>query len=237
MVNYAMMTRGYSKGVVMVVSIDVWTEVDQYYTSKLQKPDSIMESVLKENSEAGLPAIDVSPNQGKFLSLLAELKGAKRILEIGTLGGYSTIWLARSLPEDGRLVTLEYSEKHAMIAAQNIRHAGMEEKVEIKVGAALDTLPSLEGTFDFIFIDADKQNNANYLKWALQLAEPGAVIITDNVVRAGRVIDENSEDESVKGVRTFAEMLSQEDRIDSTVVQTVGSKGYDGFILGIVKKS
>ncbi|WP_430341590.1 O-methyltransferase [Rossellomorea vietnamensis] len=219
-----------------MVSTNTWTEVDEYYASKLQKPDPIMEAVLRENSEAGLPAIDVSPNQGKFLSLLAQLKGAKNILEIGTLGGYSTIWLARALPEDGRLVTLEFSEKHAMVAAQNIRNAGVDKKVEIRVGAALDTLPSLEGTFDFIFIDADKQNNANYLKWALQLAQPGAVIITDNVVRGGRVIDKNSEDESVQGVRTFAEMLSQEDRIDSTVIQTVGSKGYDGFVLGIVKK-
>ncbi|MFI8686983.1 O-methyltransferase [Rossellomorea sp. NPDC077527] len=215
---------------------DIWAKVDQYYSTKLQKKDVIMESVLHANSEADLPAIDVSPNQGKFLSLLAQLKGAKRILEIGTLGGYSTIWLARALPEDGRLVTLEYSEKHAKVAEQNILKAGVEEKVEIKVGAALDTLPTLQGTFDFIFIDADKQNNANYLKWALQLSQPGAVIITDNVVRGGRVIDKDSEDESVQGVRAFVEMLSQEDRIDSTVVQTVGSKGYDGFVMGIVKE-
>ncbi|MCA1058927.1 O-methyltransferase [Rossellomorea aquimaris] len=215
---------------------DIWTKVDQYYSTKLQKTDLVMESVLQANSEANLPAIDVSPNQGKFLSLLAQLKGAKRILEIGTLGGYSTIWLARALPEDGRLVTLEYSEKHAKVAEQNIQKAGVEEKVEIKVGAALDTLPTLQGTFDFIFIDADKQNNANYLKWALQLSQPGAVIITDNVVRGGRVIDKDSEDESVQGVRAFVEMLSQEDRIDSTVVQTVGSKGYDGFVMGIVKE-
>ncbi|PFA67672.1 methyltransferase [Bacillus sp. AFS015802] len=218
-----------------MTSANTWTKVDQYYTSKLQKKDSIMESVLKANSEAELPAIDVSPNQGKFLSLLARLKGAKSILEIGTLGGYSTIWLARALPEDGRLVTLEYSDKHAKVAEENIRNAGFGEKVEIKVGAALDTLPTLEGTFDFIFIDADKQNNANYLKWALQLSQPGTVIITDNVVRSGRVIDENSEDDSVQGVRTFVDMLSKEDRIDSTVVQTVGSKGYDGFVMGVVK--
>jgi predicted O-methyltransferase YrrM len=218
-----------------LTSVNTWTEVDQYYTSKLQKSDSIMESVLKANTEAELPAIDVSPNQGKFLSLLAQLKGAKNILEIGTLGGYSTIWLARALPVDGRLVTLEYSEKHAKVAERNISNAGFEEIVEIKVGAALDTLPTLEGPFDFIFIDADKQNNANYLKWALQLSQPGTVIITDNVVRGGRVIDEKSEDESVRGVRTFVDMLSEEDRVDSTVVQTVGSKGYDGFVLGIVK--
>ena len=218
-----------------MTSVTTWTEVDQYYTSKLQSSDSMMDSILEANSEAGLPAIDVSPNQGKFLSLLVQLKGAKRILEIGTLGGYSTIWLARALPEDGRLITLEYSQKHAKVAEQNIIKAGVAEKVEIKVGAALDTLPVLEGEFDFIFIDADKQNNAHYLKWALQLSKPGAVIITDNVVRGGRVIDEDSNDESVQGVRTFVDMLSKEDRIDSTVVQTVGSKGYDGFVIGIVK--
>ncbi|WP_226673884.1 O-methyltransferase [Rossellomorea aquimaris] len=217
------------------MSTDTWTKVDQYYSEKLHKTDGIMESVLQANSEAELPAIDVSPNQGKFLSLLAQLQGAKRILEIGTLGGYSTIWLARSLPEDGRIVTLEYSEKHAKVAGQNIRNAGLKDKVEIKVGAALDTLPTLQGTFDFIFIDADKQNNSNYLKWALRLSQPGTVIITDNVVRGGRVIDEASEDDSVQGVRTFVELLSNEERIDSTVVQTVGSKGYDGFVMGIVK--
>ncbi len=219
-----------------MTSATTWTDVDQYYTSKLQSSDSIMESVLKANNEAGLPAIDVSPNQGKFLSLLAQMKGAKRILEIGTLGGYSTIWLARALPADGSLVTLEYSEKHAKVAAENIRNAGLTEKVEIKVGAALDSLPTLEGGFDFIFIDADKQNNANYLEWALRLSMPGTVIITDNVVRSGRVIDADSEDESVQGVRQFVDMLSNENRIDSTVVQTVGSKGYDGFVMGIVKK-
>ncbi|MGG1630799.1 O-methyltransferase [Rossellomorea sp. NRS-1567] len=216
-------------------STKTWTEVDQYFMNKLQVSDPLMDSVLKANSEAELPAIDVSPNQGKFLSLLAQLKGAKRILEIGTLGGYSTIWLARALPEDGHLVTLEYSEKHAKVAAINIQNAGMDRKVEIKVGAALDTLPTIEGEFDFIFIDADKQNNANYLKWALELSQPGAVIITDNVVRGGRVIDNNSGDESVQGVRYFVDMLSKEPRIDSTVVQTVGSKGYDGFVMGIVK--
>ncbi|TMU87568.1 O-methyltransferase [Bacillus sp. BHET2] len=219
-----------------MTSATTWTEVDHYYTSKLQSSDSIMDSVLKANSEAGLPAIDVSPNQGKFLSLLAQMKGAKRILEIGTLGGYSTIWLARALPADGRIVTLEYSEEHAKVAGENIRNAGLTEKVEIKIGAALDTLPTLEGEFDFIFIDADKQNNVHYLEWALRLSVPGTVIITDNVVRSGRVIDENSEDESVQGVRQFVEMLSKETRIESTVVQTVGSKGYDGFVMGIVKE-
>ncbi|RBP07790.1 O-methyltransferase [Rossellomorea aquimaris] len=218
-----------------MTSTKAWTEVDQYFMSKLQVSDPLMDSVLKANSEAELPAIDVSPNQGKFLSLLAQLKGAKRILEIGTLGGYSTIWLARALPEDGHLVTLEYSEKHAKVAAKNIQKAGMDQKVEIKVGAALDTLPTIEGEFDFIFIDADKQNNANYLKWALELSQPGAVIITDNVVRGGRVIEDNTGDESVQGVRYFVDMLSEESRIDSTVVQTVGSKGYDGFVMGIVK--
>ncbi|UII58235.1 O-methyltransferase (plasmid) [Cytobacillus spongiae] len=219
-----------------MTSAETWTKVDEYYTGKLQKSDSIMDTVLQANHAAGLPAIDVSPNQGKFLSLLAQLKGAKRILEIGTLGGYSTIWLARGLPEDGRLVTLEYSEKHAKVAEQNIHNAGFDNKVEIKTGAALDTLPTLEGPFDFIFIDADKQNNANYLKWALLLSQPGTVIITDNVVRGGKVIEERGDDESVQGVRTFVDMLSEEARIDSTAIQTVGSKGYDGFVIGIVKE-
>ncbi|ETI70115.1 O-methyltransferase [Neobacillus vireti] len=216
-----------------------WNDVDVYFSTKLHTTDPVMDLILKTNSEAGLPAIDVAPNQGKFLYLLAKLKGAKNILEIGTLGGYSTVWLGRALPDDGRLITLEYNSKHAKVAEENIRKAGLANKIEVIVGPALDTLPTLKekgiSTFDFIFIDADKPNNPQYLKWALELSGPGTVIIGDNVVRKGHVIDADSEDESVQGVRQFIDLLSDESRIDSTAIQTVGSKGYDGFVLGIVK--
>ncbi|RLQ96337.1 O-methyltransferase [Falsibacillus albus] len=205
----------------------------------LHANDEVMEEVLKENAAASLPPIDVSPLQGKFLHLLARLKGAKKILEIGTLGGYSTIWLARALPSDGRLITLEYEKKHADIARQNLKRAGVESKVEIMVGPAIDSLPKLkekgEIDFDFVFIDADKVNNANYLAWALKVCRSGAVIIGDNVVRNGNVIDTATSDESVLGSREFIDLLSKEERIDSTAIQTVGSKGYDGFVMGIVK--
>lgn len=217
----------------------IWNDVDIYFSSKLQTSDPIMDSILRANTEAGLPAIDVSPNQGKFLYLLAKLKGAKNILEIGTLGGYSSVWLARALPEDGHLVTLEFSKKHAEVANENIRNAGLENKIDIMVGPALETLPTLKkkgfSSFDFIFIDADKPNNPEYLKWALELSKPGTVIITDNVVRNGKVIEDDTEDLSVQGTRQFIELLSEESRIDSTAIQTVGIKGYDGFVLGVVK--
>ncbi|QQZ08739.1 O-methyltransferase [Heyndrickxia vini] len=216
-----------------------WNEVDLYFTSKLHASDPVMDSILKANAEANLPAIDVSPNQGKLLHLLAKLKGAKNILEIGTLGGYSSVWLGRALPEDGRLITLEYEQKHAKVAEENIRTAGLENKIEVIVGPALESLPTLKergfANFDLIFIDADKPNNPHYLKWALEYSKPGTVIIGDNVVRRGRVIEEDSEDESILGVRKFIDLLSKEPRIDSTAIQTVGSKGYDGFVLGIVK--
>ncbi|MBS2967926.1 O-methyltransferase [Metabacillus sp. KIGAM252] len=215
---------------------ELWKDVDHYFSTKLHPEDPIMDAVLKANSDANLPAIDVSPNQGKFLHLLAKLKRAKNILEIGTLGGYSSIWLARALPEDGYLTTLEYDPRHAKVAEENIRNAGLEKKINVLVGAALDTLPSLKGKeFDFIFIDADKPNNPHYLKWALELSKPGAVIIGDNVVREGQVADENHKDASVKGVQQFIDLLAEDPRIDSTAIQTVGSKGYDGFALGIVK--
>jgi predicted O-methyltransferase YrrM len=218
----------------------LWNDVDIYFSSKLQEFDPIMDSILKANAEAGLPAIDVSPNQGKLLYLLAKLKGARNILEIGTLGGYSSVWLARALPEDGHLVTLEFSEKHAKVANENIRNAGLENKIDIIVGPALETLPSLKkkefSSFDFIFIDADKQNNPNYLKWALEFSRSGTVIITDNVVRNGKVIEDDTEDPNVQGIRQFIDLLSEEPRIDSTTIQTVGAKGYDGFVLGVVKE-
>ncbi|MDP5274926.1 O-methyltransferase [Chengkuizengella axinellae] len=221
-------------------NLEIWNDVDVYFSTKLRANDQIMDSILTANTEADLPAIDVSPNQGRLLYLLAKLKGAKNILEIGTLGGYSSVWLGRALPEEGRLTSLEYSPNHANVARENIKQAGLEDKIEVIVGAALDSLQMLEEKsdprFDFIFIDADKPNNPNYLKWALKLAKPGAVIIGDNVVRSGNVIDEASDDLGVQGTRQFIDLLSEESRIESTAIQTVGAKGYDGFVLGIVKE-
>jgi predicted O-methyltransferase YrrM len=193
---------------------------------------------MAANQAAELPAIDVAPNQGKLLQLLAQLVGARRILEIGTLGGYSTIWLARALPAGGRLITLEFNTKHAEIARTNIERAGLTQTVEIRVGAALDTLPKLQNEssepFDLIFIDADKPNNSAYLRWALKLSRPGTLIIIDNVVRDGAVIDSASTDKDVQGARHLFELLANEPRISSTAIQTVGPKGSDGFAFAIV---
>lgn len=214
-----------------------WQEVDHYFTAKLHKQDEVMDAAIKANEEAELPSIDVAPNQGKMLHLLAKIKGAQHILEIGTLGGYSSIWMAKALPENGTLITLEYSEKHAEVARKNIKLAGLDNKIKVLVGAALDTLPSLKDQkFDFIFIDADKKNNPHYIKWAIELSNPGTVIITDNVVRGGKVTDAASEDENIKGIREFVDLLSENERIDSTAIQTVGTKGYDGFVISIVKE-
>ncbi|MFC3749039.1 O-methyltransferase [Paenibacillus sp. GCM10012306] len=216
-----------------------WSEVDEYFNSKLLAADHVLDAVLSANSGAGLPAIDVAPNQGKLLHLLARMKGAKRILEIGTLGGYSTIWLARALPAEGKLVSLEFEHLHVQVAEDNLRAAGLADKVQVIEGPALESLAALEAQgvepFDFIFIDADKPNNPHYLQWALQLASPGAVIIADNVVREGEVVNGDSVDDRVQGIRQFVDLLSAEPRIDATALQTVGSKGYDGFILGVVK--
>ncbi|MFC8688459.1 O-methyltransferase [Brevibacillus porteri] len=215
-----------------------WTAVDHYFTDKLLEADSVLDTVLQENAAAGLPAIDVAPNQGKFLHLLARIQGARSILEIGTLGGYSTIWLARALPADGRLITLEYDPKHAEVAQSNITRAGLDQIVEVKVGLALDSLIQLhkenQGPFDFIFIDADKKGNPDYFQWALKLSRKGTVIITDNVVRSGQVVDETSTDPNIVGVRQFTDMVAEEQRVSGTVVQTVGSKGYDGFAIMLV---
>jgi predicted O-methyltransferase YrrM len=198
-----------------------------------------LEEALKANVAAGLPTIDVAPNQGKLLHLLARIQGAKRVLEIGTLGGYSTIWLARALPSDGRLVTLEAEAKHANVAKANIERAGLSSLVELRLGPALDSLALLhqEGVppFDFIFIDADKQNIPRYLEWSLRLSRPGTVIITDNVVREGAIINPEDPDPRVQGVRRFFEMVAADPRLDATTLQTVGSKGYDGFTLAVVK--
>jgi predicted O-methyltransferase YrrM len=215
-----------------------WTAVDRYFTETLVPSDAVLDAALQANAEAGLPTIDVAPNQGKFLQLLVQLRGARRILEIGTLGGYSSIWMARALPADGRLTTLEFSPKHAEVARANIARAGLGKKVEIRVGPALETLAKMktEGTepFDLIFIDADKPNTPNYLTWALKFSRPGTLLIGDNVVREGEIADASSTDENVQGQRRFLEMMAAEPRLSATALQTVGSKGYDGFAMALV---
>ncbi|RSD23765.1 O-methyltransferase [Amycolatopsis eburnea] len=213
-----------------------WAEVDDYLTGALLAPDPVLDDALADSAAAGLPSIAVAPNQGKLLNLLARLSGARRILEIGTLGGYSTIWLARALPAGGKLVTCEYEPKHAEVAKANLARAGFGEDVaEIRVGAALDTLPTLTGPFDFVFIDADKANLANYVRAALELSRPGTTIVVDNVVRQGRVADAGSDDPNVRGARAMFDVLAAEPRLDATAVQTVGTKGHDGFVLAIVR--
>lgn len=196
--------------------------------------DPALDTVLERSRAAGLPAIDVSPLQGKLLHLLALLRGARQILEIGTLGGYSAVWLARALPPDGRLVTLEVDPHHARVAAENLSLAGVADRVEIVVGPALETLPKLEGTFDFVFIDADKASLAEYVEHALALSRPGTAIVIDNVIRKGQVIDTESEDPSVRGVRRMNERLTREPRLRATAIQTIGRKGHDGFTLAVV---
>jgi predicted O-methyltransferase YrrM len=215
-----------------------WTAVDRYFTESLCGVDDALDRALEANSEAGLPAIDVAPNQGKLLHLLAVIQGARRILEVGTLGGYSTIWLARALPPDGRLITLELQPNHAETARTNVERAGLSDKVEIRVGPALDSLSQLheEGVepFDMIFIDADKPNNPGYLTWALKLSRRRSLIVIDNVVREGAIVDAESEDAAVQGTRAMFEMMRAEPRLSATAIQTVGSKGYDGFAIGVV---
>ncbi len=219
-------------------SLDQWAAVDRYFSEQLCLSDPVLDAAMAANKAAELPAIDVAPNQGKLLQLLAQLAGARRILEIGTLGGYSTIWLARALPTDGRLITLEFNPKHAEIARANIECAGLTQTVEIRVGAALDALPKLQNEssepFDLIFIDADKPNNSAYVRWALKLSRPGTLIVIDNVVRDGAVIDNASTDKDVQGARQLFELLANEPRLSCTAIQTVGVKGYDGFAFAIV---
>ncbi len=221
-----------------VVSQMHWSAVDQYITDLVVMPDAALSHALQTSHDARLPAIAVAPNQGKLLQLLARMTGARRILEIGTLGGYSTIWLARALATDGTLITLESSAHHAAVARDNIASAGLSHCVEVRVGAALDTLPQLAGKglgpFDFIFIDADKPNIPEYFDWSVRLAHRGSVIVVDNVIRDGRIVDANSTDPSVLGVRRFNAALSVDARVDATTLQTVGSKGYDGFTLAVV---
>jgi predicted O-methyltransferase YrrM len=215
-----------------------WTAVDRYFTELLVPPDSALEAALVASAEAGLPGINVAPNQGKLLQLLARLQGATCILEVGTLGGYSTIWLARALPAGGRLVTLEAVPKHAEVARANIDHAGLGDVVDVRLGPALESLPKLAaegfGPVDLTFVDADKQHNPDYFQWALRLSRPGSLIIVDNVVRGGNVIDETSDDPDIQGVRRFNDLLAAEPRVDATAIQTVGTKGYDGLAIALV---
>lgn len=213
-----------------------WSEVDNYLIDNLIPDDEVLSQVLENNHRAGLPAHDVAANQGQLLALFVRMVGAKSILEIGTLGAYSTIWMARELPEHGRLVTLEADPRHARVARENIQLAGLAERVTLHEGPALDSLAKLESDapFDLIFIDADKPNNPYYLQWALKYARPGTLIIGDNVVRDGEVTNPHSTDERVQGVRRFIEMMRNDPRLTVTALQTVGIKGWDGFTLAWV---
>jgi predicted O-methyltransferase YrrM len=216
----------------------IWIDVDQYFTEQLHLSDPVLEAAMQANAAAELPAIDLAPNQGKFLNILARLTHSKKILEVGTLGGYSTIWLARALPPGGRLISLEFNPKHAEVAKSNIRQAGLSGCVEVRLGAAFDSLPQIEkegiAPFDFIFLDADKPNNPGYLEWAVKLSRPGTFIVVDNVVRDGAVSDASSTDPTILGTRKMFDLMSRDARLSSTALQTVGSKGYDGFALAIV---
>jgi predicted O-methyltransferase YrrM len=213
---------------------ELWSQVDAYLAERLVPSDPALDAALAASKKAGLPEIAVAPNQGKFLNLVATIAGARSILEIGTLAGYSTIWLARALPAGGRLITLEVDPKHAEVARGNIEAAGLGDAVEVRVGPAIETLTSVEGPFDLVFIDADKPNIPQYFSAALELSHPGSVIIVDNVIRGGAVADAASKDASVLGVRRLNELIAAEPRVDATALQTVGSKGYDGLTLALV---
>jgi predicted O-methyltransferase YrrM len=219
----------------------LWAAVDAYIAPVVRADDEVLRNALERSEAAGLPDIQVSAPQGKLLMLLARMCGATRILEIGTLGGYSTIWLARALPAGGHLVSLEVDEAHAAVARANLAVAAPPATVEVRVGPALDTLPALArergGPFDLVFIDADKPSNPEYLEWAIRLSRPGTAIIVDNVVRNGKIIDQASDEPSLVGTRRLFNMLSADSRVDATVIQTVGMKGYDGFVLALVKEA
>ncbi len=221
------------------MSQDRWSAVDDYFEALLVPSDPALDAALRASEAAALPPHNVAPNQGKLLHLLVRMQGARSLLEIGTLGGYSTIWLARALPPGGRVVTLEANPDHARVAAANIERAGLSDAVEIQVGRAEASLARLAeegaGPFDFVFIDADKSGKPEYLQWALRLSRPGTVIICDNVVRGGAVTDPASEDPDVQGIRRFLELLAVEPRVSATAVQTVGRKGHDGFVMALVE--
>jgi predicted O-methyltransferase YrrM len=215
-----------------------WTAVDSYLNERLIPPDPALDGALRDSEAAGLPAIQVTATMGKLLHLLARVQGARRILEVGTLGAYSTIWLARALPAGGRLVTLESEGRHADVARANLQRAGLADVVELRLGRALDTLPRLQAEggapFDLVFIDADKQSNPEYFQWALKLSRVGSVIIVDNVIRGGAVIDADNREPAIEGVRRLNQMLGAEPRVSATALQTVGAKGYDGFAMALV---
>ncbi|MFJ1805312.1 MULTISPECIES: O-methyltransferase [unclassified Streptomyces] len=215
-----------------------WDAVDAYFTDHLAPDDEVTTAALRDSEAAGLPHINVTANQGKLLQLLAEIQGARTILEIGTLGGYSTIWLARALPADGRLISLEYDPRYAEVANRNIARAGLDKLVEVRIGPALESLPLLADEnpppFDLVFIDADKVNNAGYLEWALKLTSVGSLIVVDNVVRGGHVVDSDSDTGDVLGTRAAIELIGSHPRLSGTAIQTVGAKGYDGFALARV---
>jgi len=216
----------------------VWDAVDDYFTAHLSPDDEALAAAVRDSDAAGLPHIAVSAPQGKLLQLLAEIQGARTVLEIGTLGGYSTIWLARALPADGRLISLEYSARHAEVATRNLARAGLDRVAEVRVGPALETLPKLAdenpAPFDLVFIDADKGNNPHYVEWALRLTRAGSLIVLDNVVRQGRVVDADSTSPDVVGTRAALELIGSHPRLTGTAIQTVGAKGYDGFALARV---
>jgi len=220
------------------MSKKLFKAVDQYICKLLGIEDSALKGTIKSMKEADIPAISVSANQGKFLQVLARLNNAKKILEIGTLGGYSTIWLGRALPDDGHLITLELEQAHADVARQNIIKAGLDPIVEIRVGKALDLLPIIEeeeiGPFDMIFIDADKPPYPEYFEWALKLSRPGTLIVADNVIREGKVLDDNSDDDKVRGVQKLNKILAESKKVTATIIQTVGSKEHDGMAIAIV---
>ncbi|MFF9121778.1 O-methyltransferase [Streptomyces sp. NPDC014889] len=213
----------------------LWDDVDAYFTTLLSPEDEPLQATVRDSDAEGLPHINVTANQGKLLHLLAQVQGARAILEIGTLGGYSTIWLARALPADGRLISLEYDPRHADVARRNIARAGLDRVAEVRVGPALESLPQLADEnpppFDLVFIDADKANNQHYVEWALRLTRTGSLIVLDNVVRGGHVTDPTSTDPSVLGTRAALELVAEHPRLDGTAIQTVGSKGHDGFAL------
>ena len=220
------------------MTADPWTAVDSYFEEKLLPADPVLEETLRASEAAGLPSIQVSPSQGKLLYLLAKAQGVRTILEVGTLAGYSTIWLGRALPRGGRLLTLEVNPKHAEVARVNVARAGLGALVEIRLGPAVETLAKLlsdhEGPFDFVFVDADKPNTRTYFDWAVRLSRPGTLIVVDNVVRKGELANASSDDPNVRGMRAFLEALASDSRVSATGIQTVGTKGYDGFVLARV---
>lgn len=216
-----------------------WVAVEQYLSDVVVHPDAALKRAVRSAVDAGMPAIEVAPNAGKLLKLLVQVSGARRILEIGTLAGFSTIWMAQALPDDGRLVTCEYLPLHAEVARKNVDAAGIGHKVEIRVGAALDTLESLSNggaePFDFVFIDADKENDANYLDWGIRLGRPGTTIVMDNVIWGGAILDPDMDEVNAPGIVSALEMMGNDPRLDATAIQTVGSKGWDGFALAVVR--